>query len=75
VETSLHAVVASKLAFFAALLIVPLAVFDLMSIYMGAGVQVLGVGTVVVTLLTFLLLALTAATVMLLVGFGAWGAS
>ncbi|WP_232701833.1 ABC transporter permease [Halobacterium wangiae] len=73
VETSLHAVVASKLAFFAVLLVVPLVVFDLMSVYMDAGVQVLGVGTIVVTVLTFLLLGLVAATVMLLVGFGAWG--
>ena len=73
VETSLHAVVASKLAFFAALLLVPLVVFDAMNAYMDTGVQVVGVGTAIVTVLTFLLLGLVAATVMLLVGFGAWG--
>lgn len=73
VETSLHAVVASKIAFFAGLLLVPLAVFDVVSGAMGANLQVLGVGTVVVTLLTFCLLALVAATVLLVVGFGAWG--
>ncbi|WP_232685819.1 ABC transporter permease [Halobacterium zhouii] len=73
VETSLHAVVASKIAFFAGLLVVPLAVFDVVSASMGADLHVLSVGTVVVTLLTFCLLSLVAATVVLVVGFGAWG--
>jgi len=73
VETSLYAVVASKLAFFAALLLVPLAVFDLVGAYMEAGVNVVGVGTAIVAVLTFLFLGLVAATVLLLVGFGAWG--
>jgi ABC-2 type transport system permease protein len=73
VETSLHAVVASKIVFFAGLLLVPLAVFDVVSHAMGADLQVLSVGTVAVTLLTFCFLALVATTVMFLVGFGAWG--
>lgn len=73
VETSLYAVVASKLGFFAALLFVPLVVFDVTSAHAGADLDVLSVGTVVVTLLTFLLLGLVAATLMLLLGFGTWG--
>ncbi|MFB6071519.1 MAG: ABC transporter permease [Halobacterium sp.] len=73
VETSLHAVVASKLAFFAGLLFVPLAVFDLTGAYVGSNVSVLGPGTFLVAVLTFLLLGLVGMTVMLVVGFGAWG--
>lgn len=73
VESSLYAVVASKLAFFAVLLVVPLAVFEVTTTQMGLNLHVLDVGTVVVTLLTFLLLGLVAATVMLVLGFGTWG--
>lgn len=79
VETSLRAVVASKLAFFAGLLVVPLVVFDVATTALGgssssaAAISVLGPGTLLVVVLTFLLLGLVAATVQLLVGFGAWG--
>jgi ABC-2 type transport system permease protein len=73
VETSLYAVVASKLAFFAALLVVPLAVFDVTSALAGTDLHVLSLGTALVTLLTFLLLGLVATTLMLLLGLGTWG--
>jgi ABC-2 type transport system permease protein len=73
VETSLHAVVASKLAFFGGLLVVPLAVFDATSAYLGGSMHVLGVGTLLVVALTFLLLGLLGAAVQFVVGFGAWG--
>lgn len=73
VETSLHAVVASKLAFFAGLLVLPLAAFDATTAALGGSVSVLGPGTLLVVVLTFLLLGLVAATIQLLVGFGVWG--
>ncbi|WP_336038124.1 ABC transporter permease [Halobacterium yunchengense] len=73
VETSLHAVVASKLAFFGALLFVPLAVFDATTAHAGAALSVLTPGTALVTLLTFLLLGLVAATLMVVFRFGTWG--
>lgn len=73
VETSLYAVFASKLLFFAGLLFVPLVVFDVTSAYFGTDLNVLSVGTFVVAVLTFLLLGLVAATLMLLLGFGTWG--
>jgi ABC-2 type transport system permease protein len=53
--------------------VVPLAVFDATSAYLGGSTQVLGVGTLLTVVLLFLLLGLVAATVMLAVGFGAWG--
>ncbi|MFB6269722.1 MAG: ABC transporter permease [Halobacterium sp.] len=73
VETSLYAVVASKLAFFAALLAVPLAVFEVTSSYVGVDLHVFTPGTALVTLLTFLLLGFVAATLMLVFGLGTWG--
>lgn len=73
VETSLHAVVASKLAFFGGLLVVPLAVFEVTSAQVGVDLHVFTLGTALVTLLTFLLLGLVAATLMLLLGLGTWG--
>lgn len=73
VESSLYAVFGSKLLFFAGLLFVPLAVFDVTTAYFGTGLNVLSVGTTIVTMLTFLVLGLVAATLMLLLGFGTWG--
>jgi len=72
VESSLYAVVASKLAFFSVLMLVPLLTFDAASAISGANVTVLGPGTLLVTVLLFLLLGLVGATVMFLLGFGAW---
>jgi ABC-2 type transport system permease protein len=73
VESSLYAVFASKLAFFGLLLLVPLAVFDVTTAYMGADLHVLSLGTAIVATLTFLLLGLLASAVMLVFGFGTWG--
>jgi ABC-2 type transport system permease protein len=73
VETSLYAVVASKLVFFGGLLVVPLAVFEATNRYVGADLHVFTPKTALVTLLTFLLLGLVAATLMLLLGLGTWG--
>lgn len=73
VETSLYAVVASKLLFFAALLVVPLVVFDAVTAVTGGSVSVLGVATLAVVVVTFLLLGLVAVAIQLLAGFGVWG--
>ncbi|MFB6201158.1 MAG: ABC transporter permease [Halorhabdus sp.] len=72
-ETSLEALTATKLMFFTALMFLPLAVFELATTYFGYDVAVLTPGAVIVLLLTFLLLATVATTIMFLTGFSMSG--
>jgi ABC-2 type transport system permease protein len=73
VESSLARVVAWKLAFFAALSCLPLAVFGAASARLGYGVSVLSLGVLAVYLLTFLTLGAVSLSVTLLARFSTAG--
>jgi len=72
-ETSLEAVVASKLVFLSALLAGPIIVFHVANVYYGYGIDSLDPAGLAVLVLTFLLLATFATTVMVLSRFGGVG--
>lgn len=72
-ETSLLSVVVAKIAFYAALLAVPVTVFQAVSSYLGYGVTLLSPPTVVFLLVTFVYLALVSSTVTVATGFGPLG--
>ncbi|PSP29226.1 hypothetical protein BRC65_00605 [Halobacteriales archaeon QH_2_65_14] len=65
-ETSLEAVVASKLVFLSTLLAGPIIVFHVANVYYGYGIDSLDPAGLAVLVLTFLLLATFATTVMVL---------
>jgi ABC-2 type transport system permease protein len=73
VETSLDTVVAGKLAFFTALLAVPLLVFHGVGLALGYGVNLLAPGAVVAYGLTFLACGAIATAVTFASGFGTTG--
>lgn len=72
-ESSLYRVVATKLGVFAGLLVVPVAVFEATSRWMGTPVAMLDPGVVAVYALTFLVLGTLAAAVTVALRFSAWG--
>jgi ABC-2 type transport system permease protein len=73
VETSLEAVVFTKLAFLTTLMFVPILVFHAGSTYVGYAVDSFAPGAVLAYLMTFLLLATVSMTVMFLARFSAVG--
>lgn len=73
VETSLEAVVAAKILFFTALMLVPVLVFHVAGVYHGYAVASLHPGAILALLLTFLLLVTVSSTVMVLTRFGGVG--
>jgi ABC-2 type transport system permease protein len=73
VERSLTAVVAWKLAFFTALVAVPVGVFAVTAGWFGYGLDVTAAGAVAFYLLTFVLLAATSMAVTLATQFATWG--
>ncbi|WP_276261004.1 ABC transporter permease [Haloglomus litoreum] len=73
VETSLDTVVAAKLAFFTALLAVPLLVFHGIGVALGYGVNLLAPGAVLAYGLTFLACGAIATAVTFASGFGTTG--
>lgn len=72
-ETSLSRVVATKLAVFAALVAVPILVFEATSEWMGNSVDLLSPGVFAIYLLTFLLCGTLAAAITVALRFSAWG--
>jgi len=73
VETSLEAVVAAKILFFTALMLVPILVFHVAGVYNGYAVASLHPGAILTLLLTFLLLVTVSSTVMVLTRFSGVG--
>jgi ABC-2 type transport system permease protein len=73
VEASLEAVIAAKLLFFGALLLVPILVFQGAAAYYGYATNALAPMAVVTLLLTFLFLAAISSTVMVLTRFSTVG--
>lgn len=73
VESSLEAVVAWKLAFFSALVLVPVVVFVLATANFGYGISVASVGAVAFYLLTFVCLAAVSMAITLATRFATWG--
>lgn len=73
VESSLSAVLAWKLAFFAALALVPVAVFQVFAARFGYGLSLASVGALAVYLLTFVSLGAVGLSVTLLTRFSTWG--
>ncbi|MFD1512341.1 ABC transporter permease [Halomarina rubra] len=73
VEASLEAVVASKLLFFGSLLVVPMAVVHLMSLWLGYANTGIAPAAVLAYLLTFFGLAALSTAIMLLFRFGVVG--
>lgn len=73
VEASLESVVAAKLLFFTALIVVPIVVFQVAALYYGYDVATFAPGAVLTLLLTFLLLSTVSSTVMILARFSGVG--
>jgi len=73
VESSLESVVAAKLLFFTALMVVPIVVFHTAALYYGYDVATLTPGAVLTLLLTFLLVSTVSATVMIFSRFSGVG--
>ena len=73
VETSLEAVVATKIIYFTALMAVPLLVFHFAALYHGYAVDSLAPGAILTLLLTFLLLVTVSTTTMVLTRFSGVG--
>jgi len=72
VDASLEAVLGAKLLYYAAILAIPLAVFQLASTLLGYDVT-LTIGTLVVSVLTFLTLGAVGCAITLLTRFSTWG--
>lgn len=72
-ESSLSRVVATKLGVFAALVAVPILVFEATSEWMGNSVALLSPGVFAIYLLTFLLCGTLAAAITVALRFSAWG--
>ncbi|MFB6104341.1 MAG: ABC transporter permease [Halobacteriaceae archaeon] len=72
VDANLDAVVAAKLLYYAAVLVVPLAVFQAASTVLGYGLS-LTIGTVIVSVLTFLTLGAIGCAIALITRFSPWG--
>jgi len=72
-ETSLVSVISAKILFYAVLLAVPVAVFHLLSLYLGYEVVLLSVPTLVFLVVTFVYLALIGSAVTVATSFGALG--
>lgn len=73
VESSLEAVVAAKLLFFTALVLVPMLVFHAAALYYGYAVATLAPGAILVLLGTFLFLSTVSSAVMILFRFSGVG--
>jgi ABC-2 type transport system permease protein len=73
VESSLEAVVAAKLLFFTALVLVPMLVFHAAALYYGYAVATLAPGAILVLLGTFLFLSTVSSAVMILSRFSGVG--
>ncbi|WP_335999677.1 ABC transporter permease [Halorientalis halophila] len=73
VESSLDALVAAKIGYFAALMLVPTAAFAAVAVALGYSVTLLSSGAVAVLLLTFVSLAAISTSIMLLTDFGTLG--
>jgi len=73
VESSLEALVVSKLVYFSALLVFPVFVFYVVGLYYGYAVDVLAPGGLLALLLSFLLTATVSTTVMVLARFDVVG--
>lgn len=69
VESSLEAVITAKLVSFTALMLVPLAVFHAVGYHYGYGVETAMPWAILVLLVTFLVLSLVSATIMVLSQF------
>jgi ABC-2 type transport system permease protein len=72
-ETSLVSVVAAKILFYTGVLAVPVAVFQAVSVYLGYGVTLLSLPTLVFLTVTFVYLALVGSAVTVATGFGPLG--
>jgi ABC-2 type transport system permease protein len=72
-ESSLEALIASKLVYFTLLMLVPILVFQAAAAAFGYTATPLSVGTVLTLLLTFVYLAAISMTVMVLLRFGSLG--
>lgn len=72
VESSIEALLATKIAFFGALLLVPIGVFQVASIVFGYDL-VIGMGAVLVSLLVFVSAGALGSAVVLLTRFSTWG--
>ncbi|MFB6146961.1 MAG: ABC transporter permease [Halobacteriaceae archaeon] len=73
VESSIEAVVGVKLAYFAVLLVLPIAIFQAAAAFFGYGLTTFSAGSLAVYVLTFLYLGAVATAVTLLTRFGALG--
>lgn len=73
VESSLEALVVSKLVFFLLLALVPILVFHTAAVYYGYGIDSLAPGAVFVLLGTFLLLSTVSMTILILSRFSSVG--
>jgi ABC-2 type transport system permease protein len=73
VESSLDAVVLTKIGYTTALMLVPLVAFQAASVYLGYSVDLLAPGALLVFLLTFVYLSAIAVSVMILTKFGTLG--
>jgi ABC-2 type transport system permease protein len=73
VESSLEAVVASKLVYFSLLMAVPILVFQGAAGVFGYAANALAPGSIIALLLTFLMLSAISTTVMILLRFGTLG--
>jgi len=73
VESSLEALMVSKLAYMTSLMLVPITVFHLIATYYGYAIDSFAPGAVIVLLLSFALMATVSATVVLLTRFSGAG--
>lgn len=73
VETSLEAVVTAKLCYYTLLMLGPILIFHVASIYYGYEIDSLAPGAILALLSTFLLLATVSMTIMVLTRFGSIG--
>ena len=72
-ESSLEALVTAKLVYFTALMLVPIAVFGLVTRALGYAITPASIGLVAILLLSFVAMTAVAMTIMLLTRFGTAG--